>query len=37
MPEQYNGGSPYNDVSTSDFTTIFSEYFNTQLPEYQAI
>lgn len=37
MPEQYNGGSPYNEVSSSDFTTIFSEYFNTQLPEYQAI
>ncbi|XP_052093303.1 homeotic protein proboscipedia-like [Mytilus californianus] len=37
IQEQYNGGSPYNDVSSSDFTSIFSEYFNSQQPEYQAI
>ncbi|KAK3104355.1 hypothetical protein FSP39_000158 [Pinctada imbricata] len=39
-PDQFNGNPnepAYGDVGSSDFTSIFSEYFNTQQAEYQTI
>jgi hypothetical protein len=36
--DQYALANSYNEASSSsDFTSIFSEYFNSQQPEYQAI
>ncbi|XP_061178002.1 uncharacterized protein LOC133186734 [Saccostrea echinata] len=36
--DQYPLANSYNEASSSsDFTSIFSEYFNSQQPEYQAI
>ncbi|KAJ8307380.1 hypothetical protein KUTeg_015464 [Tegillarca granosa] len=36
-PEQYQNTFPYHEPVSTDFTSIFSDYCNSQQPEYQTI